>query len=1143
MLFRRCGAGLQSGMRRTALCAALLVLLGSCTSTPGRPTASPSPTATPPTAASTTSTTAPATTSTGASPAAAPVLPPLSAPDEKPATQTEQLLADLNAAHPPTLQQAIDAFSLSIATLPGGSTSALPGGNGLSGTLARALLAPYRAQLTAAQRQVVDGADSSDTLIARSTPGQHQLVATGSDQPSSSPSSAASSSSTSSTGSVGRGTGGTSTPSASATPTGDRPTPTSAGPTPPTSGLRHAGTAFVGPMGSSNNVRPHDIDLMNQTLADWAAYRPDLINRVGGFELQVSSVEPKNGAEMDTRPSATIPNGCLVTLYPIYTNGKYTDNLAKYVFAHELFHCVQFTWSNLGADPEWLVEGSAEFAALDLYRTTFQPVPTDSYQEWFTDPGRALGTDPEGQGYADWALFEAFKKWYATDPYPAIQVMISAGGTTPDILAAGHFDNQIFGTTWTSTSLRSTTWSDGAFQLNWPGVQPGYGKQDTALDLGSAGVGEFDVVGKGDFAHQQYTVGFSSQVGVVGVVPSGGPMLTHADAGPSTIGEGLQAWYCVQPGGCVCPDGMESGVHLTALTPPMLFSFAAGSKIPEAAVTALPWDPNKYCTRRKSDDTGPNSDDGPSGTSNGDPHVSTYNGLLYDFMTYGEFVTSQDSTGGFTVQERHQRAGFGTAVSAVALGDGTHRITLTAASITPSASITVKVDGTVTTAATATAGALSLTADASDADPTWTVTWTDGSAVRARWADGFFLTVAPAAARAGHLIGLLGKPGSFLNDLSLPDGTPSSPVDGYQSFADAFQVTAKTSLFDYDPGQDPNTFTQVPATPAVTPPTEQVVAGCRTSLGSAATSGEVDACAFDITSVGPDAAPAYTRAWTSVVQQRSTQIVADPSQPRPSQIVVGSASAGGGATGGSAAGGSGGPTGSGSGGPNLTLSGTLDPQNDSSALTGNIALALGTVLVIKATCPTHPNTDVEVVLRDLATNDTSSLAVCGPRWKAEGYNINDNGALHDGENYLLNYHTGMYSISARAFDDDLSKPGVAEPVVLQLSSALTPTVITPAALPVGASQTIALHSVGDTIALDVLPGNGGTWTFTGTDALCTQVYYIDPLIKGALDEPGDLGPICWKHNEISIGPSSNELPLLVFDRDGSTTSVTVTRTK
>ena len=1125
-------------MRRTGLWAALILLLSACTSTPGRPTASPSPSSTPSStpssfASATVSPTVAGTTAAANASAPATTLPPLSAPDEKPATQTEQLLADLNAADTPTLQQAIDAFSLSIASLPGASTSSLPSGNGLSGTVAWALLTSHRSELTAAQAQVLDSLGG--TIIASTAVGGgHQLVATP----------AADASSSSSTSGSTRTTATTPRPSTSPTAPSPSPsaTPASIGPTTTHSGLRRAVSAFVAPESPTTPVRPHDIDLMNQTLDDWVAYRPDLINRVGGFQLQVSTVEPKNHAEMDTRPSTTLPNGCLVTLYPVYTNGKYTDNLAKYVFAHELFHCIQFTWSNMGADPEWLVEGSAEFAALDLYRTTFQPVPSDSFEQWFTDPGRALGTDPEGQGYADWALFEAFKTWYATDPYPAIKAMISAGGSTPGILAAGHFDNQIFGTTWTSTSLRSTSWSDSAFQLKWPGVQPGYGKQDTALAVGSSGVGEFDVVGKGDFAHQQYTVGFSAAVGVVGVVPSGGPMLTHADAGPSTIGEGLQAWYCVQPEGCVCPDGMEPGVHLTALTPPMLFSFAAGSKIPQAAVTALPWDPSKYCTRKKSDDTGTNTDAGPSGTSNGDPHVSTYNGLMYDFMTYGEFATTQDSTGGFIVQERHQRAGFGTAVSAVAVGDGTHRITLTAASITPTAAITVKVDGTANTATSVTAGTMSLAGDPSDADPTWTVTWTDGSAVRARWGDGFFLTVVPAAARSVHLVGLLGKPGSFLDDLSLPDGTRSSPLDGYKSFADAYQVTAKTSLFDYDPGQGPDTFTQVPADATVTPPTAQVLAGCQSGLGSTATSGEVNACAFDITSVGSSlgtaAASIYTQAWTSVVQQRSTQIVGDPSQPRRSEIVVGSTSAGTGAAGNSAASGTGG-----SGGWNLTLSGTLDPHNDSSALTGNIALAVGTVLVLKAKCPTDPNTDVEVVVRDLATNGTSSVAVCGPRWKAEAYNINSNGALHDGETYLLNYHAGVYSISAQAFDDDLSKPGAAEPVVLQLSSAQAPTVITPAALPVGASQTISLHSAGDTIALEAVPGNGGTWTFTGADALCTQVYYIDPLSKGGLDDPVDLGPICWKHQEISIGPSATELPLLVFDRDGSAATVTVTRTK
>ena len=276
----------------------------------------------------------------------------------------------------------------------------------------------------------------------------------------------------------------------------------------------------------------------------------------------------------------------MITLYPQYTKGNYTDNTAKFVFAHELFHCIQFTWSSMAGDPEWLVEGSAEFAALDLYRSTFQPVPTQSHQEWFTDTGRPLGQEPIGEGYGDWALFEAYWEQYHTDPYPAIKAMIQTGGSTAGIVSAGHLDDQTFETLSTSTSLRSTDYADAVFQLSWPGVQPGYGKRDTALDLGSRGVGEFSVVGKADFVHQQYTVELGQDVGIVGVVPDGGPLLTHANSGAVTVGEGQQEWFCVRSGGCTCPNGTGMGAELPPLTPPMLFSFAAGAKASSANVTA-----------------------------------------------------------------------------------------------------------------------------------------------------------------------------------------------------------------------------------------------------------------------------------------------------------------------------------------------------------------------------------------------------------------------------------------------------------------------------------------------------------------------------------------------------------------------------
>lgn len=1022
-------------------------------------------------------------------------------------------------------------FSMSVATLPGASPSALPAGGGFSATVAFAAIEPYLDQLSPEQRSIVDGFDG--TVIASTEPGSHQLVdATGTtDATSTGAGTGITTAGTPTTGQTPPGTGaggsnGTSTTGRMAA-TGTT-TATSQPPATTTAPITRAPAALRLPRPQTLGPSAHDTALFQQTLDDWVAYRPDLMDRVtGGFRLAVSTKEPKNGAEMDTRMEKGTKT-CRVTMYPVYTDGDYKANTAKYVFAHELFHCVQFTWSTLSDDQEWLVEGSAEFAALDLYRETFQPIATESYQDWFTDPGRALGQEPEGRGYGDWALFEAFKKQYNTDPYPAIREMISRGGTVGQALTAGHFDNEIFETLWPSTSLRSTSYPDGIFQLKWPGVQPDYGKQNTAKDLGSRGVGTYPVIGKGGFAHPTYTAGFTSAVGIISVVPKSGPLLTRANAGPVTVGEGQQAWFCVRSGGCTCPNGTAAPDRLIPLTPPMLFSFAAQPDKPSATVTALPWDPNKYCHADN-----PPTDRAVGGSANGDPHVITYNGLHYDFMTYGEFLTSTDPAGGFTVQERHVQAGFGTAISAVAVGDGTHRITLTAQQIAGTAPITVEVDGQVTTATTLTTGGLSLTDDSTDDEPSWTIGWPDGSAVNARWADGFFLTVVPAAARRPHLQGLLGTPATtFLADLSLPDGTRADPTDGYAGFVAAYRVTSGTTLFDYEPGQSPDSFARPPATvPSVITPTAQVLAGCRSGLPDQATASEIEDCAYDITSLGGQAVARYTRAYADVTDRRAGQIVDRPDRSPASPIVVGSAavpSASGTDTSQVPAPGliATAPSAQAGGTPWLTLAGTIQDWDAAGfgrpepALTGSIQLPKDTVLVIKTQCQPTAYLSVKVALHD-GSYDPPSITpfVCDPHFQPSN-DAHDTTA--NGEHEVMITTAGVYDLkvttnSPTAFRTAVSFYADPTPTVLPLPNLQSK----------GFSGT--LSGIGDTVLATVKTDQGASWKLTGGGTLCRAFNYAFVETDRG---PTDIGADCW-HNpdpQVGIGPGG-PVPYLIFSTD------------
>lgn len=190
--------------------------------------------------------------------------------------------------------------------------------------------------------------------------------------------------------------------------------------------------------------------------------------------------------------------------------------------------------------------------------------------------------------------------------------------------------------------------------------------------------------------------------------------------------------------------------------------------------------------------------------SAGEPHLRTFDGLDYDFQTAGEFVLARDPSGTFEIQTRQEPTASG-------------RVTMNTA-------VAARVDGAV----------VEVNADAIVVDGTarprqeftehrtpggGTVT-ADGGTVRYRWADGSQMSVVgPAIAivasegRRGTVEGLLGNfDGRTGNDLVGPDGT-SLRADGrvttaerHGPLADAWRVTAATSLFTYPVGTSTKTY-------------------------------------------------------------------------------------------------------------------------------------------------------------------------------------------------------------------------------------------------------------------------------------------------------------------------------------------------
>jgi hypothetical protein len=203
------------------------------------------------------------------------------------------------------------------------------------------------------------------------------------------------------------------------------------------------------------------------------------------------------------------------------------------------------------------------------------------------------------------------------------------------------------------------------------------------------------------------------------------------------------------------------------------------------------------------------------GNGNGDVHLTTYDGLYYNFQAAGEFILAKSTQPGdtFQVQIRLQPWTTSASVSVIteaAVAVGTHRVTfdLTRADTvwldgTP---ITLANDGTPTDLGAGTLQQLTPTS--------WQILYDSGETVLVT-NEGTFLDVdtsIPANAPSNSVEGLLGNyNGNAANDLALPDGTvlqqPLSSAQLYTTFADAWRVTDASSLLDYAAGQTTATFT------------------------------------------------------------------------------------------------------------------------------------------------------------------------------------------------------------------------------------------------------------------------------------------------------------------------------------------------
>jgi hypothetical protein len=196
----------------------------------------------------------------------------------------------------------------------------------------------------------------------------------------------------------------------------------------------------------------------------------------------------------------------------------------------------------------------------------------------------------------------------------------------------------------------------------------------------------------------------------------------------------------------------------------------------------------------------------------GDPHLSTLDGVRYDFQAVGEFVATRDPAGGLEIQARQRPFGNSRTVSVITAIAANINGDKVEADLT-SAGPTLIVAGArrpLTPTALPGGGSIGYVPD--DWGGTVTLTWPDKSTATIVSHGSFFLNlfVQPSASRAGRLEGLLGNyDGDPANDVRPRGGSPIKPSFEtlYPSYADSWRVDKTSSLFTYAAGTSTDTFT------------------------------------------------------------------------------------------------------------------------------------------------------------------------------------------------------------------------------------------------------------------------------------------------------------------------------------------------
>lgn len=513
------------------------------------------------------------------------------------------------------------------------------------------------------------------------------------------------------------------------------------------------------------------------------------------------------------------PAYCRVRLDPSFFTRP--ASAQQFALAHEVFHCFEFSiTTNWGAKSrDWVIEGMADWAASQIVTDT-TGFGSGSFEAYLGTPTMSLfGRAYSGSGFWGHVHERVGNLW------PKVVAVLRTAGEPQTYDAAGGSDDAA------RLTAASRMLREPAAGSAWTTAQPFLLTNAQAPTPHAVSAAATATISVGAFANKLIDFTPSAARPVVELRRTKGNVRL-TDGGLGEWVDPAKTFVCFGAA-CECPAGEISSLPSPLPSVSRLTAALAGEKA-GGQLVVVRHRLKEFCRKDKT----PPKTGGPTGSggSNGDPHLTSHDGLKFDFQAAGEFVLAKAGTD-LEIQARQEPWKFGkTVIRSITINTqfglriGSGRVTFSPTSGLPAIRVG---GGAPQTLAAGSSVAVGNGSVANDGDQL-TASWADGSQARiwpvGSW--GLAISVELANARAGQVRGLLGDfDNNGLDDLqtrggkSVPFTAEQAPWPGlnrvrianptdpkfadrlYDTFGDSWRISQKESLLDYAKGESTKTFT------------------------------------------------------------------------------------------------------------------------------------------------------------------------------------------------------------------------------------------------------------------------------------------------------------------------------------------------